>query len=132
MLSNYRDKIAKKEQELLEKHEQAKRDMQRVKEREERAASLLFKKALRRTKTKSPTSRLQRNTDMQINRLPAVKQAENYDSNMFPLTKTDSLEEIMHLYSSKTQQLGMSALNFNPRAKSAIPLGGRKSVAGLS
>ena len=98
---NYQDKLARKEQELREKHEQAQKDLQKVREREERAATLLFKKAMRRTaKSKSPG---RRHTEMQmISHRAGIKQADNYDSNMFPLTKTDSLEEIMHLFSGKT------------------------------
>ena len=96
---NYQDKLVRKEQELRERQEQAQKDLQKVKEREERAATLLFKKAMRRTaRSKSP----RRHTEMQISNRAALKQADNYDSNMFPLTKTDSVEEIMHLFSSKT------------------------------
>ena len=63
MILNYKDKVAKREQELFDKYQQAKFDMQLVKQKEERAATLLFKKAMRRTRSKSPI-RLASHTDM--------------------------------------------------------------------
>jgi len=61
---------------------------------------------------------------MHFNHLPNLKQAENYESNMFPLTKTESVEEIIY-YMSNTCMGAIQEKQYNNRAKSAHVLGAR-------
>ena len=89
MLQNHHEKLAKQKQELEEKQRKAQKDWEALKNRETRSATRLFKKALKRTKTKSPTRF--RHSEMLMSHLPQIRQAVEYDCNMFPLTKTDSL-----------------------------------------
>ncbi len=66
---------------------------------------------------------------MQLNHLPKLKQADYYGSEMFPLNKTDSLENMMqHIASTKNKLIGGSLRSISsPRAKSAHPLGGQRT-----
>lgn len=56
------------------------------------------------------------------NDLPLAK-GEKYDSQMFPLAKTDSLLEIMQIMSNKAQPTLGSVIS--PRARSAHALGAK-------
>ena len=131
MLFNYQKKLLQKEHEENFKQKQIEKGVKAALEKEERANTRLFKKALRRTRSKSPF-RKNRHTELQMKNLPLLKQAENYESNMFPLTKTDSLDNIMYEgLSNKAQSLGMSTTLNNARAKSAHALGKRLRSASL-
>ena len=66
---------------------------------------------------------------MQLNHLPKLRQADYYDSEMFPLNKTDSLENMMqYIASTKNKLVGGSLRSISsPRAKSAHNLGGQRN-----
>ena len=63
--------------------------------------------------------------------MPQLKQAENYDSNVFPLTKAESVEDIIYYMGDQTQYVGMGAIQEKyKRARSAHVLGPRSKSLG--